>query len=30
MADQVIHMRSGRVTQIVRNEHPTPVEQIEW
>ena len=30
MADQVIHVRNGAVTSIEHNEHPTPVERIEW
>ncbi len=30
MADQVIHIKSGRVAGVERNEHPTPVEEIEW
>ena len=30
MADQVIHIKNGRVAGVERNEHPTPVEDIEW
>ena len=30
MADRVIHIKSGKVAAMERNEHPTPVEQIEW
>ena len=30
MADQVIHVKSGRVDRIDRNAHPKPVEEIEW
>ncbi|MCD8384345.1 MAG: ABC transporter ATP-binding protein [Clostridiales bacterium] len=30
MADRVIRIRSGKVASIVTNDHPTPVEQIEW
>ena len=30
MADRVIHIKSGRVEQMLLNEHPTPVEEIEW
>ena len=30
MADQVIHVKNGRVDRIERNERPIPVEQIEW
>ena len=30
MADRVIHMKSSKVSKIVVNEHPTPVENIEW
>ena len=30
MADRVIHMKSSKVSEIVVNEHPTPVEEIEW
>lgn len=30
MADRVIRFKSGKVTQILRNENPVPVEEIEW
>ena len=30
MADKVIHMRSGKVEKIERNETRTPAESIEW
>ena len=30
MADRVIHIKSGKVGKIVTNDHPTPVEEIEW
>ena len=30
MADKVIHVKNGRVDRIDRNEHPPPVEEIEW
>ena len=30
MADCVIHLRSGSVQSISRNDHPTPVKEIEW
>ena len=30
MADRVIRINSGRVTQIEENPHPVPVEEIEW
>lgn len=30
MADQVIHVKNGRVDHIDRNQHPMPVEEIEW
>ena len=30
MADQVIHVKNGRVDRIQHIEHPTPVEEIEW
>ena len=29
-ADRVITMKSGRVSRIVLNRRPTPVEEIEW
>ena len=30
MADRVIHIKNGKASQITVNEHPTPVEEIEW
>ncbi|MCD7840424.1 MAG: ABC transporter ATP-binding protein [Erysipelotrichaceae bacterium] len=30
MADRVIHLRSGKVYQMELNDHPTPIEEIEW
>lgn len=30
MADKVIRFKSGKVTDITINEHPTPIEEIEW
>lgn len=30
MADRIITMRSGRVIQIAVNDHPVPVERLEW
>lgn len=30
MADRVIHIKNGKVSGMELNEHPTPVEQIEW
>ncbi|GHU82150.1 ABC transporter ATP-binding protein [Spirochaetia bacterium] len=30
MADRVIMVKNGRITGIRQNEHPLPVEQIEW
>ena len=30
MADRVIRMNSGRVTNIETNAHPTPIAEIEW
>lgn len=30
MADRVITIKSSKVANIVLNEHPTPVEEIEW
>ncbi len=30
MADRVIHVKSGTVESMTLNEHPVPVEQIEW
>lgn len=30
MADRVIKIKNGKVSQMTQNEHPTPVEEIEW
>lgn len=30
MADRVIQIKNGRVSKIVENDHPVPVETIEW
>lgn len=30
MADRVIKIKNGKVSRIVENEHPVPVETIEW
>ena len=30
MADRLIRFKSGRVTSVTVNEHPTPISQIEW
>ncbi len=30
MADRVIHFKNGTVVKTVQNEHPMPIEQIEW
>ena len=30
MADRVIHVKSGQITEIQRNDTPVPVEAIEW
>lgn len=30
MGDKVIYMRNGKLERIVHNEHPIPVERIEW
>ncbi len=30
MADRVIRIKNGRVSDLRLNEHPTPVETIEW
>ena len=30
MADRVIHIKNGKVAAMEQNEHPTPVEAIEW
>ena len=30
MAAKVIKVKNGRVDKLLLNEHPTPVEYIEW
>ena len=30
MADRVIHIANGSVSKILTNEHPKPIEEIEW
>jgi len=30
MADKVIYIKSGQIEKIVKNEHPVPIEEIEW
>lgn len=30
MADRVIRIKNGKVSDMTLNEHPTPVEEIEW
>ena len=30
MADRVIHIKNGKVSKILKNDHPVPVETIEW
>lgn len=30
MADRVIHIKNGKVSKIIENENPVPVETIEW
>ncbi len=30
MADRVIRIKNGKVSSMVQNDHPTPVEEIEW
>lgn len=30
MADRVIHIKNGKVSKIIQNDHPVPVETIEW
>ena len=30
MADRLIRFKSGKVTQITTNDHPTPIAEIEW
>ena len=30
MADRVIHIKNGKVSNIVENENPISIEEIEW
>ncbi|WP_312371774.1 ABC transporter ATP-binding protein [Lachnoclostridium sp.] len=30
MADRLIRFKSGKVVEIIQNEHPTPISDIEW
>ena len=30
MADRVIHVKSGKITKIVKNHNPKHIEEIEW
>ena len=30
MADRLVRFKSGRVTEMTVNQHPTPIDQIEW
>ncbi len=30
MADKVIYIKSGMIEKIEKNEHPVPIEEIEW
>ena len=30
MADRVISIKNGKVSDMTENPHPTPVEAIEW
>ncbi len=30
MADRVIRIKNGKVSSMTENEHPTPIEEIEW
>ena len=30
MADRVIRVRSGTIQSVTKNEHATPIEEIEW
>lgn len=30
MADRIIHIKNGKVSSMEQNEHPVPVETIEW
>jgi putative ABC transport system ATP-binding protein len=30
MADRIIRFKSGKITDMAVNEHPTPIAEIEW
>ena len=30
MADRVIHLKNGKVDEMLLNDHPKPIEEIEW
>ncbi len=30
MADKIIHLKNGKVSEIIKNDKPIPVERIEW
>ncbi len=30
MADRVIHLKNGRVDKMLVNDHPVPIQEIEW
>lgn len=30
MADRVIRIKNGKVAEMTQNDHPTPVQEIEW
>lgn len=30
MADRVIHIKNGKIDNVVINHHPKPIEEIEW
>ena len=30
MADKIIHLKNGKVGEIIKNDNPIPVERIEW
>ena len=30
MADRLIHIKNGQVSQMEMNEHPVSIDEIEW
>jgi putative ABC transport system ATP-binding protein len=30
MADKIVHLKNGKVGEIIENDTPIPVERIEW